>query len=72
MSFISYNGATAASKVPNSESIPKRSNMMKNRTDQSGEASIRRNASQNVIKARPAPLPTLGKNNGDILSLHPN
>ena len=55
---MSYNGAIAASSVPNSESMPRRSNIIKNRIDHSGETSIKRNASQNVIKAKPAPLPT--------------
>lgn len=58
INFISYKGATAASKVPNSESMPSKSNIIKKRTDQRGDASIRRKASQNVMKANPAPPPT--------------
>ncbi len=59
INFISYKGATAASNVPNSESIPRRINIIKKSTAQRGETSISKNASENVMKAKPGPDPTL-------------
>ena len=54
----SYRGEIAASKVPNSESMPNRISIIKNIMDQKGAASIRSKASENVIKARPGPDPS--------------
>lgn len=54
----SYRGEMAASKVPNSESMPNKMSIMKKRTDQNGDTSMRSKASENVINARPGPLPS--------------
>lgn len=54
----SYNGEIAASKVPNSESMPSKISIMKNSTDQNGDTSIRSRASEKVMNARPGPEPS--------------
>ena len=56
--FNSINGPMAASRVPNSLSIPRRINIRKKRMAQSGDTSISRMASENVMNARPGPDPT--------------
>ena len=70
MTFKSYNGAIAASRVPNSESIPNRINMKKNKIAQSGDTSISKKASQNVMNASPGPEPTLRKINDKKIDYH--
>ena len=54
----SYKGATAPSSVPNSESIPSNTSIIKKRTAHKGDTSINKNASQYVINAKPGPVPT--------------
>ena len=54
----SYKGEIAASRVPNSESMPSKMSMIKNIMDQNGDASISSKASLNVINARPGPDPS--------------
>ena len=55
---MSKNGATAASNVPNSESMPSKSNMKKNKIAHSGETSINNIASVMVTNASPGPEPS--------------
>ena len=51
-------GPMAASRVPNSLSIPRRINIKKKRMAQRGDTSIRRIASEKVMNASPGPDPT--------------
>ena len=56
--LASKTGVTAASIVPNSLSIPSRNSMRNSMAAQNGDASSRKKASENVIKAKPGPPPT--------------
>ena len=47
-----------ASRTPNSESIPSKINMKKNKIAQNGDAFINNIASENAMKAKPGPEPT--------------
>lgn len=49
------------SSVPNCESMPSSNSVRKKKADHSWGIGIERNASQNVIKARPGPLPIYKK-----------